>query len=388
MSLNRVAEMAGVSASTVSRVVNDQQGVAPQTAEAVREAMRKISFSPPVRRRARKSTNGHGGEQAKTVAFLIFGTSGEQTAPAFTSLLRGVSIAARENNFDLFVSFVSNPDELPRRISEQRVGGLLLHGEQPSESVQSQLRGLPTVWLMANRFPPRWGDQVMPDNSSIGRLAAEYLHAHGCKSAAYLSAAPRSWGLQVRELAFCQYMADMGGHVHVLRAAVESPADFWQFDGSAARALTEQFIRLEPRPQGLFLAEDRYAPTVYTTLAANGIALASSPLSPAPGTPGEGRGGGSTALLSTDPLSREARGEGLRFSSHNPPSNGGHAVRVISCNNEMPYLDRLHPTPATLDIRAESIGRRGVEQLIWRLEHLTTEERIRKMVEPTLVEPQ
>ncbi len=351
MSLNRVAEMAGVSASTVSRVVNDQQGVAPQTAEAVREAMRKISFSPPARRRARKSTNGHG-EQAKTVAFLIFGTSGEQTAPAFTSLLRGVSIAARENNFDLFVSFVSNPDELPRRISEQRVGGLLLHGEQPSESVQSQLRGLPTVWLMANRFPPRWGDQVMPDNSSIGRLAAEYLHAHGCKSAAYLSAAPRSWGLQVRELAFCQYMADIGGHVHVLRAAVESPPDFWQFDGSAARALTEQFIRLDPRPQGLFLAEDRYAPTVYTTLAASGIALNNNGGSP------------------------------------NNSSSGENAVRVISCNNEMPYLDRLHPTPATLDIRAESIGRRGVEQLICALEHLTTVERIRKMVEPILVEPQ
>jgi LacI family transcriptional regulator len=340
MSLNRVAAIAGVSASTVSRVVNDQQGVAPGTAEAVREAMRKISFTPPARRRARKTTNGHS-EQAKTIAFLVFGTSGEQTAPAFTNLLRGVSISARENNFDLFVSFVSNPDELPRRISEQRVGGLLLHGEQPSTGVESHLRGLPTVWLMANRFPPRWGDQVMPDNSSIGRIAAEYLHNHGCKSAAYLSASPPSWGLQVRELAFCQYMADMGGHVHVLRAALELPADFWHYDGSAARALTQQFIHLNPRPQGLFLAEDRYAPTVYSTLAASGISLG------------------------------------------NGDSSG---VRVVSCNNEMPYLDRLHPAPATLDIRAESIGRRGVEQLLWRLEHLGVQERIRKMVEPTLVE--
>jgi DNA-binding LacI/PurR family transcriptional regulator len=339
MSLTRVAAVAGVSASTVSRVLNEQHGVAPDTAEAVRVAMRKISFTPPARRRAKKSANG-AGEQASTVGFLVFGTNGEQTAPAFTHLLRGVSIAARENNLDLFVSFVSNPDELPRRISEQRVGGLLLHGEHPSKAVEAELRGLPTVWLMGNRFPPRWGDQVMPDNSSIGRLAAEYLYKTGCKSAAYLSASAPAWGLQVRELAFCQYLEDEGVHVQVLRAAMESPQDFWQFDGSAARALAERFVQLNPRPQGLFVAEDRHAPTVYSTLAEAGISV------------GEG-------------------GE----------------VRLVSCNNEMPYLNRLRPAPATLDIRAESIGRRGVEQLIWRLANPSVEERIRKMVEPVLVEP-
>ncbi|MGD0140049.1 MAG: LacI family DNA-binding transcriptional regulator [Tepidisphaeraceae bacterium] len=339
MSLTRVATVAGVSASTVSRVLNEQQGVAPDTAETVREAMRKISFTPPARRRARKGSNGQG-EQAKTIGLLVLGTSGEQTAPAFANLLRGVSIGARENNFDLFVSFVSNLEELPRRISEQRVGGLLLHGEQPSKAVESQLRGLPTVWLMANRFPPRWGDQVMPDNSSIGRIAAEYLYEKGCKSAAYLSASAPSWGLQIRELAFCQHLEDAGVHVQVLRAALESPQDFWQFDGSAARSLAERFVQLHPRPQGLFVAEDRHAPAVYAALAEAGIT----------------------------------------------PGNDGQ-VHLISCNNEMPYLSRLRPIPATLDIRAESIGHRGVEQLIWRLGKANVVERIRKLVEPVLIEP-
>jgi DNA-binding LacI/PurR family transcriptional regulator len=171
-------------------------------------------------------------------------------------------------------------------------------------------------------------------------LAAEYLHQKGCESAAYLSASAPSWGLQVRELAFCQYLEDAGIRVQVLRAALESPHDFWQFDGAAARALAEQFVRLDPRPQGLFVAEDRHAPTVYSTLAEAGITL--------------GAGG---------------------------------QVHLVSCNNEMPYLNRLRPAPATLDIRAESIGRRGVEQLIWRLDNTHVEERIRKMVEPLLIEP-
>jgi len=339
MSLTTVAATAGVSASTVSRVLNDLDGVAPETARAVRVAMRKISFTPPARRRMKKNSNGHS-EQASAVGFLVFGTSGAEAAPAFTHLLRGVSIEARENNFDLFVSFVSNPDELPRRIFEQRVDGLLLHGEQPGKAVEAQIRGMPTVWLMANRFPPRWGDQVMPDNSSIGRLAAEYLHQKGCKSAVYLSASAPAWGLQVRELAFCQYLKDVGVDVQVLRVALESPQDFWQFDGSAARSLAEQFVKLHPRPQSLFVAEDRHAPTVYSALAEAGIPLGSDS-----------------------------------------------GVHLISCNNEVPYLGRLHPAPATLDIRAESIGRRGVEQLIWRLENPDVEERIRKLVEPMLIKP-
>ena len=60
---------------------------------------------------------------------------------------------------------------------------------------------------------------------------------------------------------------------------------------------------------------------------------------------------------------------------------------LVSCNNELPYLDRLNPPPATLDIRAESIGRRSVEQLLWRLGHSTVPERIRKLVEPSLITP-
>ena len=62
-------------------------------------------------------------------------------------------------------------------------------------------------------------------------------------------------------------MGDMGGEVNVLRTALESPSDFWQFDGSAARSLAEQFVQLRPRPQGLFVAEDRHVPTIYSALA-------------------------------------------------------------------------------------------------------------------------
>jgi DNA-binding LacI/PurR family transcriptional regulator len=46
----------------------------------------------------------------------------------------------------------------------------------------------------------------------------------------------------------------------------------------------------------------------------------------------------------------------------------------------------LKVVPATIDIRADAIGRLGVERLIERLRRPDLPERIRCMVEPTLVE--
>ncbi len=60
-------------------------------------------------------------------------------------------------------------------------------------------------------------------------------------------------------------------------------------------------------------------------------------------------------------------------------------VELISCNNEKPYLIGLTPRPAVIDIRAGSIGKRGVEQLVWRLDRGGMPERIITAIEPYVV---
>jgi DNA-binding LacI/PurR family transcriptional regulator len=62
-------------------------------------------------------------------------------------------------------------------------------------------------------------------------------------------------------------------------------------------------------------------------------------------------------------------------------------VHVVSCNNERPYLDQLHPQPAVIDIRADFIGRRAVRQLMHRLE-CSAEPHERILVEPSLIVPE
>src|SRR3954469_20092219 len=143
MSLQMVAQRAGVSTSPVPRVVNEHPSVSPSTIESVRRAMRELSFTPVVRRSALRPW-AREGLKTGTFAFVVFGTSGSQPAPAFERLLRGVSDQVSRKNLSLIFSFVSDPSHLPSRVVQRRVDGLLLHGEKPSPAVQAELQSLPT----------------------------------------------------------------------------------------------------------------------------------------------------------------------------------------------------------------------------------------------------
>ena len=64
----------------------------------------------------------------------------------------------------------------------------------------------------------------------------------------------------------------------------------------------------------------------------------------------------------------------------------GRDVSVVSCNNEHSLLANLHPSLTTIDVHAEAIGRRAVDQLLWRIRHPEETLACQVLVEPTLVE--
>jgi DNA-binding LacI/PurR family transcriptional regulator len=284
------------------------------------------------------------GLRGMSVAFFVFGTAGTAPAPAFERLLSGVSAAAEQHDLSLMFSFVSDPALLPPRLDERRVAGLLLHGERPTRAVQDRLRALPTVWLMANRERPEWGDQVLPDNSAIGEMAADYLIRRGHERVAYLGTRSGMWAMEIRSFAFARAAGDAGATADVFEVHEESQGDLWSGEGlrCAGRELVERVLAAKHRPTGLFVSEDRLLPAIDAALTARGLS-----------------------------------------------SGPGGNVELISCNNERAHLTRLRNAPAAeIDIRVESIGRRGVDQLVWRLRNPRgLDERIRAMIEPVLVEP-
>jgi DNA-binding LacI/PurR family transcriptional regulator len=340
MSMQRVAQLAGVSTSTVSRVFHDKRVVAAETAAAVRQVVRQLGFTPAPRKR-RNGTNGkHHPAVGNAIAFLVLGTSGSNATPAFEKLLRGVSDAANAHDLSLILSFVSDASKIPPRLLDRQLAGVLCHGEQPGASGLARLRALPSVWLMANRHRPQWGDQVMPNNAVIGDTAGRYLVRRGHRRLAYLGLARDGWSMRLRSFAFGKAAEDAGAAAEVFEAPAVQAGDYWGADGlaSAADLLVSRIVETAPMPTGLFIAEDRLLPVIDRALRARAI-------------------------------------------------RPGADVEVISCNNEQPHYAGLASQPARIDIRPEAIGRRGVEQLVWRMRNADVAERVRVMVDPVLIEP-
>ena len=337
MSISKVAKLAGVSSSTVSRVINHHPRVAPKTAQSVRSAMQSLGYTPSDRRPGPKPAV-HPRRSAPAIAFLVLGTSRTRATPAFQDLLRGVSMGASRHELNLNFHHVADPDHPPLRAIEQGIDGILLHGAAPQGEARERLRHLPTVWLMGNAQRPDWGDQVLPDAYQIGELAAKYLMDRGHKRLAFLNLEGGHWSLRVYGHAFASTAQDAGAHVERLEHRGTSSTEYWHdYSVEAVDALVKRFLALAPRPTGIFVADDMQVATIQPALQARGVTV------------------------------------------------GPGAVEMISCNNEQPYLVGLSPRPAVIDIRVESIGRRGVEQLLWRLEHRDVPERLITAIEPMVI---
>ena len=63
----------------------------------------------------------------------------------------------------------------------------------------------------------------------------------------------------------------------------------------------------------------------------------------------------------------------------------GRDVVLIGCNKDVPYLEQLHPRPATIDIRLDLVGERAVDQLLWRMSHPSDEGQTDVLIKPVIV---
>ncbi|MGN6504221.1 MAG: LacI family DNA-binding transcriptional regulator [Tepidisphaeraceae bacterium] len=339
MSIVRVARMAGVSSSTVSRVINNHPRVSRETIRAVQAAMEKLKYTPSENRPGPKP-GARAAASTQTIALLVLGASKDRATPAFEELMRGVSNGASHFGLKLVYHHVLDPANLPPQVSDGPVDGLLLHGALPPAATRERLRKYPTVWLRGNRRRPDWGDQVMPDTYEIGDKAARYLMTRGHKHLAYFNLDHGHWPFRVASSSFASAAFDHQIKCDLIeRQRNDSERIYWpQFAVSAAEELVERYLKLPERPTGLFVADDMQVAIIQPALQRAGVQIG----------PGQ--------------------------------------VEVISCNNERPYLIGLSPKPAEIDIRVEAIGVRGVERLLWRMNNHNTPERIVTAVDPLVID--
>jgi LacI family transcriptional regulator len=170
-----VAERAGVSLKTVSRVVNGEAGVRQATLERVEDAIRTLGF---MRNDLARSLR-HG--QTSTTIGLVF----EDLAnPFYSAIARAAEEVAREHGHLLIASSSegdpSRERELIVTLAMRRVSGLLLVPSSDDQRflLRQQGLGFPTVFLDR---PPRGveADAVLIDNVGGAYAAVAHLLRRG-----------------------------------------------------------------------------------------------------------------------------------------------------------------------------------------------------------------
>jgi DNA-binding LacI/PurR family transcriptional regulator len=174
-----VAKHAGVSITTVSRMLNDPDRVNSETRKRVLASIDGLGFVPKAEARARAmQKNGRIG-----VISPFF------TAPSFIQRLRGIAGALSPRNFELVVYTVDSTDHLQRYLSTLpltgNLGGLIILSLPVGDTEARRLidHGLPTVLI---EYPHPRLNCVEIDDVQGGRMAATYLLKKGHRRIAFL----------------------------------------------------------------------------------------------------------------------------------------------------------------------------------------------------------
>ena len=265
VTIKDVAEEAGVSAQTVSRVVNDRPDVAPDTRARVQRAVTKLGYAPNII--ARSLIQG----RSNTLGVVGFGL--ELFGP--TRVLAGIERKATELGFSLLLSILDrlDPGRVDSIISDllsRQVDGVVwaVPGHVNSfEWLLEKLEGVnvPTVFLNKGPDP---GQQVVAVDGRLGaKLAVEHLLEQGYRRIGIVTGPRDWWEAQEREAGWQTTMQAAGiDNLEQLRAE----GDWSAASGDAG---FHSLVARAPDVEAVFACNDQMALGVLQAARQLGLAI-------------------------------------------------------------------------------------------------------------------
>ncbi|MGY5765298.1 DUF6807 family protein [Brachybacterium sp. DNPG3] len=178
--ITQVAEAAGVSRATVSRVLNGRTSVDPSIGERVREAAQRLDYRPNMT--ARNLSIG----RTLTVALVV----PDLGNPLFQTILRGVAKAAEADGYSVLVAEAGDPEHEARiaRDARQRCDAVVLVSPRMSEEDLNVLVPQVAPVIVVNRASAIPGVATVGVDYARGiQQLAEHLLSYGHRDFLYVA---------------------------------------------------------------------------------------------------------------------------------------------------------------------------------------------------------
>jgi LacI family transcriptional regulator len=244
-----IADLAGVSIATVSRVLNDRPDVSPETRETVLQVVREHGFQ--TNRGARGLSSGRTGMigiALPLVADAYFGPILSGAAEALYERDMRIVLAATLHEHDREVSLV---ERLMRGTTDGAI--LMLPEESEAELLSLQQQGFPFVVVDPREPPPEGIPCVAAMHASGAKQATEHLLGLGHRRIGAIAGSP---GWYATEERLAGFRAALAGAGILLDPELVVHSDWRLAWGTAA---AHQLLDLADPPTAIFGFNDNVA---------------------------------------------------------------------------------------------------------------------------------
>lgn len=185
-STRKIAEQAGVSVGTVSRVLNNKDGVSDDVRRRVLQVAQQMNYAPTRRRSLPSAGITHIGMLVRPLGEALMANH------FYSDVYHGVEQICSELHINLYFSSLDSVEgrlrSLPALLDDERIGGVVLVGAMVPSVVEqfAEARQLPVV-LIDNWYAGCSWDSVMLDNAGGVIQAVERLVALGHRRIVFVS---------------------------------------------------------------------------------------------------------------------------------------------------------------------------------------------------------
>lgn len=261
-----VAEHAGVSIKTVSRVLNNEPYVQEALRDKVREAVRALNYVPSQSARSLRGARSYN-------LTLICHTGGSTYV---NQIQFGAMVACQEHGYQMSLALMENLGtatteevraEFERMLSVYRSDGVVLTAPYSNDAhVVDVLREMGIATSCIGPMPEGYrGTVVRIDEKAAAREITDHLIGLGHTRIGFLRGVENQQATHLRYAAFEEAMADAG---LTIDPSLVLPGDF-QFESGFEAG--EKFVAMDNRPTAIFAANDDMAAGLVTAAQQAGI---------------------------------------------------------------------------------------------------------------------
>jgi len=254
LNLEDIAEMAGVSRSTVSRVLNDDPRVSDGVRARVRQVLSETRFHPNAAARSLATQrSGIIGLVFPRVFTMMF------TDPWASVLIRGCLEGSERADLSLVHMLVTTDDQasvdrfFERSVMGRHLDGVILASHVLGDKLVARLRESDFPYVLVGRDEERTANFVDIDNRLAARVATQHLIDHGYRSIMHMSGPPDLVTALDRQQGFFDALRESGRDPHAARI------ECGFFEQVTAYEIAIRILQQPNPPDAIFAADDAMA---------------------------------------------------------------------------------------------------------------------------------